>query len=183
MSGTPTGVLEPLSAPMRALQLARNMFLSSNTRRWHIYWGRENLDFVVYSKIMSESRSGFKLKSFTHVTFQPQLQFLMAENPSMDATERRNTRATNVNQHPGLVQVQQKRKRRTKEEIAHDKALQEEKKNEKKRKQTKSIALIANLEDQMAIDDAGAEGAHPRYKGSLLSFFTILGYLLIQKRY
>lgn len=99
----------------------------------------------------------------------------MAENPSIEATERRATRATNANQHPGLVH--KPRKRRTKAEIAQDNALQEEKKNEKRRQQTNSIAHIAELEDRMAVDDAVAEGAHPRnHKGSLLFFFALLGY-------
>lgn len=83
------------------------------------------------------------------------------------------TRATNSDQHPGRVD-QQFRKRRTKAEIARDNALQEEKKEQKNRQQTKSITRIAELEDQMAIDDANAEGAHPRnQKGSLpyVSFF------------
>lgn len=81
------------------------------------------------------------------------------------SAERLETRATNASQHPGrAIPV---RKRRTKEEIARDNALLEEKKNEKNRRQTKGIARIAELEDQMAIDDTGAEGAHPRnQKGS-----------------
>ena len=95
-------------------------------------------------------------------------------NPS---TERRTTRAINADQHPG--RVDQTRKRRTKAEIARDNALKEEKKAEKNRQQTKGVARIADLEDQMAIDDAEAEGAHPRnQKGSLsyVTFFALLGY-------
>lgn len=88
------------------------------------------------------------------------------------STGRLATRAANADQHPGKVQVDQIRKRRTKEEIARDNALQKEKKDKKKRQQTKSIAHIAELEDQMAVDDAGAEGAHPRKQiGSLSCIF------------
>ena len=60
-----------------------------------------------------------------------------------------------------------------------DNALQEEKKAQKKRQRTKGITRIAVLEDQMAIDDASADGAHPRnQKGSLTNiyfFFVLLG--------
>ena len=85
------------------------------------------------------------------------------------------TRTTNADQHPG--QVVPIRKRRTKAEMARDKALADEKKAEKKRQKTKGIARIAELEDQMAIDDAGAEGAHPRnQKGSCILFFALVSY-------
>lgn len=80
----------------------------------------------------------------------------MADPP----TGRLATRSTNANQHPG--QIVPIRKRRTKAEMERDKALQEEKKAEKRRQQNKGIERIAELEDQMAIDDASAEGAHPR---------------------
>ena len=83
-------------------------------------------------------------------------------NPS---AERRVTRTTNANQHPGRVLI---RKRRTKAEIARDKAALEEQKNEISRQHMQVVTRIAELEDRMAIDDAGAEGAHPRnQKGSL----------------
>jgi hypothetical protein len=76
---------------------------------------------------------------------------------------------TRTEQDPGKV----RKKRRTKAEMARDRALQEEMKNEKKRQQTESIARIAELEDRMAIDDAGAESAHPRnQKGSLSCIFS-----------
>ena len=66
--------------------------------------------------------------------------------------------------------------------MARDNALQEKKREQKKRQQSKSIDRIAELEDQMAIDDASAEGAHPRNQKSSLSilsyvfFFALLGY-------
>ena len=86
-------------------------------------------------------------------------------NPSAERLATR-SQTTNVDQHPG--RIDQPRKRRTKAEIARDNALLEEKRNEKRRQQAKGIAQIAELEDRMAIDDAGAEGAHPRnQKGSL----------------
>jgi hypothetical protein len=88
-------------------------------------------------------------------------------------TERR-TRATNVDQHPGRPDVTI-RKRRTKAEIARDNALQEEKRDRKQLQRNQGIARIASLEDQMAIDDASAEDAHPRnQKGSSsLIFFSL----------
>lgn len=89
-------------------------------------------------------------------------------NPS---TGRRTTRATNADQHPGQVALDQIRKCRTKAEIARDKALQEESINKKKRQETKSITRIAELEDQMAVDDASADSAHPRKKKVRNQFF------------
>ena len=92
------------------------------------------------------------------------------------SAERRATRATNADQHPGLAV--QNRKRRTKAEMARDRALLEEKKTEKSRQQTQSFERIAELEDRMAIDDAGAESAHPRNKKGKLScivFSHLLG--------
>jgi len=93
-------------------------------------------------------------------------------NPS---TERLGTRSTNADQHPGrAVPI---RKRRTKAEMARDNALVEEKKSEKKRQQTKSVARIAELEDRMAIDDAGAEGAHPRNQKGLFVMYLFFALL------
>jgi hypothetical protein len=93
------------------------------------------------------------------------------------------TRPTNANQHPGKVALDQVRKRRTKEEVARDNALKQEKIDQKKRQQTKGIALIAELEDRMAIDDASAEGAHPRnQKGMFVChmyyYFRLTGFLI-----
>ena len=83
--------------------------------------------------------------------------------------ERRATRTTNADQHPGRVVPI--RKRRTKAEMARDNALKEEKKAEKTRQRSKSVACVAELEDRMAIEDAGAFGAHPRnQKGSFVLF-------------
>ena len=78
------------------------------------------------------------------------------------STQHRATRTMNIDQHPGLaIPV---RKRCTKAEMAWDKALQEEKKAEKKHQQMKGIACIVELEDQMAVDDAEAGTAHPPTK-------------------
>jgi hypothetical protein len=102
-------------------------------------------------------------------------------NPSAEGRATR-TRTTNADQHPGLaVPV---RKRRTKAEMARDKALLEEQKAEKKRQQTQVIERIAELEDRMAIDDADAVGSHPRnQKGSCFVYlFFHLIELLIQNR-
>ena len=102
-------------------------------------------------------------------------------NPSAGGPATR-TRTTNVDQHPGLaVPV---RRRRTKEEMACDKARLEEQKAKKKRQQTQGIECIAELEDRMAIDDAGAVDSHPRnQKGScfVYLFFRLIE-LLIQNR-
>ena len=97
-------------------------------------------------------------------------------NPS---SECRTTRATNASQHPGHAITGTTRKRPTKEEIARDKAILEVKKAEEKLQKLQAIARIAELEDRMAIDDAGAESAHPRnHKGSCL-LFPLLSYELL----
>ena len=89
------------------------------------------------------------------------------------STQRHATRTTNVDQHPGLaIPV---RKRCTKAEMAWDKALQEEKKAEKKHQQMKGIAHIVELEDRMAVDDARAGTAHPQNEKGLFSC-TFLNY-------
>ena len=79
----------------------------------------------------------------------------------MDApTERHVTRPTNASQHPRLAGAI--RKRRTKAEIEHDKALLQEKKDTITKKKALGIARVAQLEDRMATEDSGAESAHPR---------------------
>jgi hypothetical protein len=83
---------------------------------------------------------------------------------SVSTQGRRSTRPTNADQHPG--RVIQKRKRRTKEEIARDNEFLQNKRDEKWRQQTEGIERVAELEDQMAIDDANAESAHPRKSDS-----------------
>lgn len=170
----PNSGLEPSVTAKDALQLTRIMLLPSmrshepevvrnRLRTWIIFWPSQG---------SSQTLTGF----FTHVDISTTTSNLMA-NPS---TERLATRSTNANQHPGLLP---KRPRRTKEEMARDRALLEEKKAENKRQQDKGIERIAELEDRMAIDDAGAEGAHPRNrKGTFVMLFFCVTELLIQNR-
>ena len=75
-------------------------------------------------------------------------------------TERPATRAKNANQHPG--RIEQPSKRRTKAEMDHDRALQQEKKEAEKKRKNDGIARVAQLEDKMAIDEANIASAHPR---------------------
>jgi hypothetical protein len=57
--------------------------------------------------------------------------------------------------------------------MARDNALLEAKRAEKQRQQSEGVVRIAELEDRMAIDDAGTEEAHPRtQKGVLCIFFS-----------
>ena len=64
--------------------------------------------------------------------------------------------------------------------MARDKALQEEARYQKERQETESINRIAELEDQMALDDVSTESTHPRnQKGLSFVFFCLTG-LLIQ---
>jgi hypothetical protein len=81
-------------------------------------------------------------------------------------TECRVTRAKNANQHLGLLAP--KKKRRTKEEIERDKALLQEKKEANAREKPASVTRVAQLEDRMAVEDSGAESAHPCRNGVLI---------------
>jgi hypothetical protein len=77
------------------------------------------------------------------------------------------TRSKNASQHPG--KVLQMSKRRTKAEVEHDKALLRSKKEAETQKKNEGIARVAQLEDQMAIDDANIGNSHPRsHKGTKL---------------
>ena len=88
------------------------------------------------------------------------------------------TRPTNADQHPGLAVM---RKRHTKAEIEYEKALLEEKKAEKIASKPK---MLQNFEDWMAIDDAGAKGAHPQnQKGLLTCIIFCLTEVLIHNRF
>jgi hypothetical protein len=75
-------------------------------------------------------------------------------------TERPATRAKNANQHPG--RIEQSRRRCTKAEMVHNRALQEAKKEAVKKRKDKGIAHVAQLEDKMAIYEANIASAHPR---------------------
>ena len=82
------------------------------------------------------------------------------------STQCRATRTMNIDQHPGLaIPV---RKRRTKAEMAWDKALQEE----KKAPANERHCMHCGARDQMAVDDAGARTTHPQNeKGSFSCTF------------
>ena len=63
--------------------------------------------------------------------------------------------------------------------MGRDKALLAAKKAKENLQKAQGIAHIAELEDWMAIDDAGTESAHPRnHKGSCL-VFALLSYELL----
>ena len=84
------------------------------------------------------------------------------------------TWSKNKNQHPGAVEVATKRKRRTKAQIAEDTAIQEAKSREGGRKAHKQIKNIANLEEEMAKKDTGADSAHPRSRNGDVHFSRYL---------
>jgi hypothetical protein len=100
----------------------------------------------------------------------------MADSDTNPSADRRATRTANADQHPGLVL--KTRKRHTKAEIARDKALEEEQKAKKMSQKNKGIQRVAELEDQMAIDDANAESAHPRKKKGSFVFFRLTELLI-----
>jgi hypothetical protein len=58
------------------------------------------------------------------------------------------------------------RKRRTKAEVEHDKAVLQSKKDAEKQNKDEGVSRVAQLEDKMAIDDANVGRSHPRsHKG------------------
>jgi hypothetical protein len=67
------------------------------------------------------------------------------------------TRSTNADKHPGEVHNATKRKRWTKLEIEHNKALKEAAQAEKKRQREERIQCIAALEEELAVEDTNAE--------------------------
>jgi hypothetical protein len=78
----------------------------------------------------------------------------------METATKRSTRSKGSSQ-PAQVLVE-KRKRRTKAEIERDNALLEEKKRAKDEKKQGSVARVAELEDNMAVNDANSINVHPR---------------------
>lgn len=80
----------------------------------------------------------------------------MPEQPT-----RMTTRSKNANQHPGVQAEGQKRKRRTKAEMAIARAEEVERKATKTREKAKKIERIAQLEAKIAEDNA-TEIATPR---------------------
>lgn len=176
MSCTPASGLKPFSASMcSTLQLKRIVLLSADTRRRHIKrepdvvrigtceFSSESVNVQTLNILNLEIPTTLDISTFQPLLFQYCDDLMSDTNPS---TGRRTTRPTNADQHPGQVALDQIRKRRTKAEIARDKALQEETMINKKKQATKSITRIAELEDQMAVDDASTDSAHPRKKKS-----------------
>ena len=83
--------------------------------------------------------------------------------------QRPNTRAKNANQHPGRVN---KRRRRTKAEIEHDRAILQAKKETSQQEKKDIIERVIELEDKMAVDEANVGSAHPWNCGGILLFFA-----------
>ena len=54
------------------------------------------------------------------------------------------------------------KKRRTKAEVEHDRAVLQMERDAEQQKKDKGIARVAQLEDQMAVEDSNAGSAHPR---------------------
>ncbi|KAI0244912.1 hypothetical protein BJV78DRAFT_1159394 [Lactifluus subvellereus] len=75
------------------------------------------------------------------------------------------TRSKNANQHPGAI-VAPKR-RRTKAEKAHDDEVQRVIKEQRAAKKKEAILCVVRLEDEMAVGDNNACGAHPRHRHEL----------------
>ena len=85
------------------------------------------------------------------------------------AQERLNTRTKNKEVHPGQIQIDAKVKRRTRAEIEEDKRVQEAKKKEVEMNKNAVIKRIAQLEENMAIQDKTVGRTHPRSrKGHVL---------------
>ena len=89
---------------------------------------------------------------------------------------RRSTRPTNADAHPG--RAIQKRKRRTKEEIAPDKALLEETRNEKNGSKLKVSRALQSLKTEwLQMMPVPKVPTHEKRKVCChVSFFTLLGY-------
>jgi hypothetical protein len=98
----------------------------------------------------------------------------------MDAPEERlQTRTKNKEQHPGQIQLAAKAKRRTKAEMEEYRRNEEAKKREVEANKDAVIKRIAQLEDNMTIQDktGGRAGrAHPRNRKGHVSFWLALRY-------
>lgn len=80
---------------------------------------------------------------------------------------RRQTRATNANAHPGRVVLEVLAGRRKKEDIENDKKAQNERRDTRERKTVErqvAIKDIADFENQMALDDQVQETVFPRHQ-------------------
>ena len=85
---------------------------------------------------------------------------------------RRQTRSTNANTHPGRIVIEAGRVRRSKEAIEDDKRVRDEKhqaREAKKAKKQAAVTEIAEFENQMALDDRDEEIEFPRYKKGVQS--------------
>lgn len=61
-----------------------------------------------------------------------------------------------------LEKLNNQKKRRTKAEMELERSRLRQEKEVKEQKKNASLARVAQLEDQMAVDDANAGSAHPR---------------------
>ena len=92
------------------------------------------------------------------------------------SADRRVTRATNAEKHPGRIV---KKTRRTKAEMELAREVSQREKETVKLRRKESIASVARLEDEMAVYDANVGGAHPRsHRGNFHS--SLIGVELIR---
>jgi hypothetical protein len=73
------------------------------------------------------------------------------------------TRTKNADEHPGLIDVDKKRKRRTKAEMAADREQKAEADAAKKLQQQQAINTIAQVENKMAVEDANDVTPRPTH--------------------
>ena len=95
------------------------------------------------------------------------------------SADRRVTRATNAEKHPGRI-VKKTRRTKAEMELAREVSQREKETVKLRRKESvASVASIARLEDEMAVYDANVGGAHPRsHRGNFHS--SLIGVELIQ---
>ena len=80
---------------------------------------------------------------------------------------RRQTRATNANAHPGQVVLDALGGRRRQEEIEKDKQAQKERREARERKKVEkqeAIKSVADFENKMALNDKIQETKFPRHQ-------------------
>jgi hypothetical protein len=85
---------------------------------------------------------------------------------------RRQTRSTNANTHPGRIVIEAIRVRRSKEAIEDDKRARDEKRQAREAKKANkqaAVTEIAEFENQMALDNRDEEIKFPRYKKGVQS--------------
>lgn len=64
--------------------------------------------------------------------------------------------------------MQEKKTRRTRDEIARDKEVEEQRKRGEAEAKQENIGQVAAIEDRMAFKDTQAMGAHPRHISGML---------------